>query len=89
MSESKTNSRYDKFTRAEKYTIGIILLIEPITGNENAFGFDIGSNPARLAAAHKARDLGTVVITEPIVLTQDSDSTQKAFLMILHSAKKN
>lgn len=89
MSESKTNSRYDKFTRAEKYTIGILLLIEPITGNENAFGFDIGSNPARLAAAHKARDSGTVVITEPIVLTQDSDSTQKAFLMILHSAKKN
>ncbi len=61
----------------------VITYIEPFASNESAFGFDIGSNPARRAAAHKARDSGAVVITEPIVLTQDSGSTQKAFLMLM------
>lgn len=61
----------------------VVTYVVPMKGNEAAFGFDISSNPARRIAAHKARDTGEVVITEPIVLTQDSDSTQKAFLMFL------
>ncbi|MFK8081072.1 MAG: CHASE domain-containing protein [Granulosicoccus sp.] len=61
----------------------VVTYMEPFKGNENAFGFDIGSNPARRAAALEARDTGNVAITEPIVLTQDSGSTQKAFLMLL------
>lgn len=60
----------------------VVTYMEPFEGNENAFGFNIASNPARHSAAELARDTNSVVITEPIVLTQDSGD-QKAFLMLL------
>ncbi|MFK7859862.1 MAG: CHASE domain-containing protein [Granulosicoccus sp.] len=60
----------------------IVTYLEPMTGNESAFGFDIGSNPARRATVEQARDTGDVVATAPITLAQESGN-QKGFLMML------
>lgn len=68
----------------EQGAVGIVVTyMRPMEGNENAFGFNIASNPARRAASYKARDTGKAVITEPIVLAQDAGSSIKAFLMLL------
>jgi PAS domain S-box-containing protein len=49
----------------------IIEYNEPMAGNENAFGLDLGALPPHLAAIELARDTGNVVITERITLVQD------------------
>lgn len=59
----------------------VVEYIEPLAGNEAAFGFDIGSNPARRAAVAEARDSGRLVATEPITLVQEVGE-QRGFLLI-------
>lgn len=49
-----------------------VYYIEPYRGNEQAMGFDLSTNPTRLAAIHKARDTGFAVITERIKLVQEN-----------------
>ena len=44
--------------------------IEPYQGNEAALGFDLGSNPERLAAIKKSQATGKVIASERIVLVQ-------------------
>jgi signal transduction histidine kinase len=60
----------------------VVAYTEPMAGNERAFGFNIASNPDRLAAVEHSRDSGDAVITAPITLAQETGS-QKAFLMLL------
>lgn len=60
----------------------VVTYAEPMTGNEKALGFDIGSNPARRAAAEEARDTGKLVATAPITLINDG-SNVKGYLMML------
>lgn len=60
----------------------VITYIEPMEGNESAFGFDIGSNPDRRATVELARDTNSVAATAAITLAQESGS-QKGFLMML------
>lgn len=48
----------------------VVDYIEPLEGNEAAFGFDVGSNPTRRAAIEEARDSGDAVATAPIQLVQ-------------------
>lgn len=55
-------------SRAEYYPV---YFIEPLSGNDRALGFDLASNPARLAALVQARDRGEVVATVPIRLVQE------------------
>lgn len=69
----------------------VVTYIEPMQGNEKAFGFDIGSNASRRMAVERARDTGMSVATAPINLVQQS-KTQKGFLLIMpvydeHGAK--
>ena len=45
--------------------------IEPAADNRKAIGFDVGSDPVRLAALEQARDTGKPTATERIVLVQD------------------
>lgn len=59
-----------------------VYYVEPLTGNETAFGFDLGSNPKRLAALTSARNSGHLVATANIRLVQET-SIQKAFLAFL------
>ncbi|MBV1900342.1 MAG: CHASE domain-containing protein, partial [Kordiimonadaceae bacterium] len=51
-----------------------VLYIHPVEGNETAIGFDLASNPARLAALDKARDSGTPIMTARITLVQEKES---------------
>jgi diguanylate cyclase (GGDEF)-like protein len=46
--------------------------LEPLTGNENALGFDISSNPTNLKAANKACRSGKVEVTDAISLVQEA-----------------
>ena len=53
-----------------------VYYIEPYKGNEGVLGFDLASNPQRLAAMEKARDTGNVVASGAINLIQlKEDST--------------
>ncbi|MCH8888694.1 MAG: PAS domain S-box protein, partial [SAR324 cluster bacterium] len=66
-------------SRAEYFPV---YYVEPLQGNEAAFGFDLGSNPTRLKALRKARDTGGLVATERITLVQE-DQDQFGFLVFL------
>ena len=57
-----------------------VAFVEPWLGNQKAHGFDLGSNPIRLAALNQARDSGGMVATAPIVLIQEK-SHQHGFLI--------
>lgn len=55
--------------RAEYFPV---YFVEPLAGNEAAVGFDLGSNPSRLAVLNKARDSGETVATGRITLVQET-----------------
>lgn len=57
----------------------VVNYLEPVEGNEAAFGFDLGSNPNRLEALEEARDRNRFSITSPISLVQDNEASP-AFL---------
>ena len=59
-----------------------VYYVEPLAGNEPALGFDLGSNPARLAALDQAADTGRPVATERITLVQETGS-QAGFLIFI------
>lgn len=54
--------------------------IEPLLEGNPAFGFDLGTEPARRAAIEKARDSGELVATPGIDLVSDS---RRGFLLML------
>lgn len=56
--------------------------IEPLIGNEAAFGFDLASNPTRLEALEKSRDTAEPQATASITLVQEHGN-QKGFLAFL------
>ncbi len=60
----------------------VVTYIEPFKGNEEAFGFDLFSNPARKMALEEARDTNTPVATAPIRLVQEKGE-QAGFLIFL------
>ena len=60
----------------------VVDFLEPMAGNEAAFGFDLGSNQARRAAIEMARDTGAPVATAPITLVQETGE-QSGFILML------
>lgn len=50
-----------------------VYYVEPLKGNEAAVGFDLASNPTRLAALNTARDSGNQVATARITLVQEKE----------------
>lgn len=58
-----------------------VWFVEPYEGNEKAFGFDLGSNPARRAAIEKSMSTGLPVATARITLVQET-SKQFGFLLL-------
>ncbi len=48
-----------------------VWLLEPLKGNEAALGFDLGSEPTRLAAMEQARDSGSMIATARVNLVQE------------------
>lgn len=65
--------------RAEYFPV---YYVEPYKGNEVALGFDLASNPARLAALERARDTGALTATPRIVLVQETGE-QYGFLIFV------
>jgi signal transduction histidine kinase len=61
--------------------IFVVDYIEPLEGNEAAFGFDLGSNDSRREAIEHARDSGETVATEGIQLVQDEQARFGLLLM--------
>lgn len=59
-----------------------IYYIEPLSGNEMAFGFDLGSNEERFKALQEATDHGQMFASASVRLIQD-DLDQTAFLAFL------
>jgi PAS domain S-box-containing protein len=51
-----------------------VYYMEPFAGNETAMGFDLGSNPDRLAALQQAWESGKVAVSSPITLVQKAGS---------------
>lgn len=52
-----------------------VYFIEPLKGNEAALGFDLASDPTRLAALNAARDSGELRPTSRIILVQDTEDS--------------
>jgi signal transduction histidine kinase len=50
----------------------VVTYIEPLAGNEAAFGFDLGSDATRLRAIETARDSGGLAGSGPVRLVQES-----------------
>ncbi|MGB0466896.1 MAG: CHASE domain-containing protein [Pontibacterium sp.] len=65
--------------RAEYYPV---YYAEPLASNQKALGFDLASNPERLAALEQARDTNRAVATPRINLVQGTDK-QAAFLLFV------
>jgi PAS domain S-box-containing protein len=49
-----------------------VYYLEPYAGNENALGFNLASNPARLEAMNRARDAGQPIASSRIKLVQET-----------------
>ncbi|MBN2577960.1 MAG: CHASE domain-containing protein [Pirellulales bacterium] len=64
-----------------------VTYIAPLIGNRNVIGFDIGSEPLRLAALERARDSGKVSVTERLKVMQE-DRKQSGFLVVLPIYRK-
>lgn len=60
----------------------VVDYVEPMTGNEPAFGFDLTSESSRRDAVDEARDTGDLVATAPIRLVQEHGQ-QSGFLLFL------
>ncbi len=50
-----------------------VFYVEPYKGNEEALGFDLGSNPYRLETMNQARDTGNVIASPRVVLVQEKE----------------
>ena len=59
-----------------------VYYVEPYEGNEAALGFDLASNPTRLAALNQSRDTGQAVATGRITLVQETGN-QFGFLVFV------
>lgn len=60
----------------------VVHYVEPLLGNEAAFGFDLFSNQSRREMIELARDTGNIVLSEPITLVQETEVLD-AVLMVL------
>ena len=67
-----------KATKKDEYIP--VTYIEPMRGNEQAFGFDVSSNNARLNAMTRAKVTGLPVATGRITLVQETEK-QSGFLL--------
>jgi len=71
--------------RAEYYPIAYL---EPLRGNEQAFGFDIGSESERRESVLRARDTGLAAASGPLTLVQETGK-QTGFLLSVPLYRQN
>ncbi len=83
-----------QFRVKERNTAGELVLVahrpeyfpvyfaEPLKGNEQALGFDLGSNPERVATIGKARSSGEMAVSPRVLLVQEKGG-QFGILVVL------
>lgn len=69
----------------DKPSYVVVTYTEPYKGNEKALGYDISSNPTRLAAINIATDSGELAITPRIKLIQDKSQYSVLAIMPLYA----
>jgi len=69
-------------TAEERQEYYPVYYVEPVIGNEEAIGFDLASNLARLETLEKSRDIAIPQATASITLVQERQN-QKGFLAFL------
>jgi diguanylate cyclase (GGDEF)-like protein/PAS domain S-box-containing protein len=57
--------------RGERAEYVVAKYVEPMKGNERAFGLDLGGDPVRLAALNRTRDSGRLTASGTIALADD------------------
>ncbi len=77
---TERKSQGQMVTAEERAEYFPVYFVEPMKGNEAAFGFDLGSEPTRNESLEKARDLGKMVSTTRITLVQETGD-QYGFLV--------
>lgn len=91
--ESAWQHRYPGFTFSEaldgvmvearpRQTYYPVYFVEPLAGNEQAFGFDLGSEPVRLRTLNEARDQGEMRATAALRLVQDGEVSPSVLVML-------
>ncbi len=64
-----------------------VSFIEPLAGNKPAVGFDLGSEPVRLAAVRQALHSGEPTISDPVRLVQETGTSQGVLILAaVHAA---
>ena len=93
--ETKLRRKFPGFTFTEREDQGKMVAaserqeyfpvyyVEPLVGNEAAFGFDLASNPIRLTALQKARDTKLPQASAAITLVQETGDHHLGFLAFL------
>lgn len=71
LSDSGAAADFEVHPRTGRADALVVTFIEPAVGNEEAFGFDLASDPVRLSAIEAARDRGGAVGSGPIGLVQE------------------
>ncbi len=66
-----------------------VTYVEPLLGNEAAAGFDLASNPARLAALTAATQKNVLIATHAIHLVQDSRQQTGILLLLAVNSNSN
>ena len=79
ITERKTQGQMVGAERREEYFP--VYYLNPMEGNETAFGYDLASNPTRLASLEKSRDTGRLLATGRITLVQEA-GRQYGFLLV-------
>ena len=79
---SKSNKLISAGAREDFFPV---FYLEPMKGNEGAFGFDLGSSVNRRIALEAARDSGRIVTSEAITLVQNGQAGVLLFAPIYKS----
>ncbi len=74
------DSKGDRLPAGNRNFYYPVCYIEPMGENRKAIGFDVGSDPVRLAALERARDTGKPTATERIMLVQEGKSTSSVLV---------
>lgn len=62
---------FDVRPAGQRPVYNVVEFVEPMRGNENALGFDVGTNAAQLDSLRRAAETGRIVATPPVKLVQD------------------
>jgi diguanylate cyclase (GGDEF)-like protein/PAS domain S-box-containing protein len=79
ITEKAANGRLVPAQQRARYIM--LEYVEPFSGNEPVFGYDLASEPTRAAALQSALESGGVAATAPLILVQEQGK-QKGILLV-------